>query len=38
VDVPNKIVSTPAFMLAKDALDAEAGINKLVEKVLSMAS
>ena len=38
VDVPNKIVSTPAFMLAKDALDAEPGINKLVEKVLSLIS
>jgi len=38
VDNKNKIVSTPAFMLANDALDAEAGINKLVEKVLSMIS
>ena len=37
VDVPNKIVSTPAFMLAKDALDAEAGINRLVAKVLELA-
>lgn len=38
VDTSNKIVSTSAFMLAKDALDAEAGINKLVAKVLELAN
>lgn len=37
VDTANKIVSTPAFMLAKNALEAEAGINKLVKRVLELA-
>lgn len=31
------IVSTPAFMLAQSALEAEAGINKLVQKVVEIA-
>ncbi|MEO6907270.1 MAG: isoprenoid biosynthesis glyoxalase ElbB [Abditibacteriaceae bacterium] len=37
VDTANKIVSTPAFMLAQNALEAETGINKLVGKVLELA-
>lgn len=37
VDAQNKIVSTAAFMLAQTPLEAEPGINKLVELVLQMA-
>jgi enhancing lycopene biosynthesis protein 2 len=37
VDERLNIVSTPAFMLAGNALEAEAGINKLVQKVLQLA-
>ena len=37
VDKKNRIVSTPAYMLAESLLDAEAGINKLVTKVFEMA-
>lgn len=36
VDSKLKIVSTPAFMLADHAIDAETGINKLVTKVLEL--
>lgn len=36
VDEKLKIVSTPAFMLAERAIEAEAGINKLVSKVLEL--
>lgn len=36
VDQKLKIVSTPAFMLAEHAIEAEAGINKLVNKVLEL--
>lgn len=36
VDQRNKIVSTPAFMLAESASEAEAGITKLVNQVLQM--
>lgn len=37
VDPVRRVVSTPAFMLAKNLLEVEAGINKLVAKVLEMA-
>lgn len=37
VDRRLKIVSTPAYMLAKRVTEAEAGINKLVAAVLEMA-
>lgn len=37
VDEQNKIVSTSAFMQAEKALDAEAGISAMVNKVLEMA-
>jgi len=36
VDEEHKIVSTPAYMLAENIIDAEAGINLLVERVLDM--
>jgi enhancing lycopene biosynthesis protein 2 len=38
VDEKLKIVSTPAFMLAERAIEAEAGINKLVNKVLELVA
>jgi enhancing lycopene biosynthesis protein 2 len=38
VDEKLKIVSTPAFLLANQAVEAEAGINKLVSKVLELAA
>jgi enhancing lycopene biosynthesis protein 2 len=37
VDEVNKIVSTPAYMLATSILEAHIGIEKLVDKVLEMA-
>ena len=37
IDAANSIVSTPAFMLAETAIEAEPGINKLVNKVLELA-
>lgn len=37
VDEANKIVSTPAYMLATSILEAHIGIEKLVTKVLEMA-
>ena len=37
VDSTHRIVSTPAYMLAQNILEVEAGINKLVAKVLEMA-
>jgi len=37
VDESNKLVTTPAYMLAERISEAAAGINKLVEKVLSLA-
>jgi enhancing lycopene biosynthesis protein 2 len=36
VDEKLKIVSTPAFMLAERAIEAEPGIKKLVAKVLEL--
>lgn len=36
-DMPNRVVSTPAYMLAKSVTEAEAGINKLVAAVLKLA-
>ena len=38
VDKAHRLVTTPAYMLAENLPDAEAGISKLVEKVLYMAS
>ena len=37
VDSENKVVTTPAYMLAGSISEAGAGINKLVDKVLQMA-
>lgn len=37
VDSRQRIVSTPAYMLAQDLIEVEAGINKLVTKILEMA-
>jgi enhancing lycopene biosynthesis protein 2 len=37
VDTERKIVSTPAYMLAQNLLDADAGIEKLVQQVIEMA-
>ncbi len=37
VDESNKVVTTPAYMLAQSIGEANIGINKLVEKVLEMA-
>lgn len=36
-DKANRVVSTPAYMLAKSVTEAEAGINKLVASVLKLA-
>lgn len=36
VDQKNKIVSTPAYMLAKNIAEAETGISKLVSEVLAL--
>jgi len=38
VDDKHKLVTTPAYMLADNLVDAEEGIRKLVEKVLYMAA
>ncbi|MED5525301.1 MAG: isoprenoid biosynthesis glyoxalase ElbB [Pseudomonadota bacterium] len=37
VDEANKVVSTPAYMLAGSILEAKSGIDKLVHKVLALA-
>lgn len=37
VDTDNRVVSTPAYMLAESILEAEKGINKLVAAVLKLA-
>lgn len=37
VDEDNKIVTTPAYMLAQDIAEAAAGIEKLVDRVLVLA-
>ena len=37
VDTANRVVTTPAYMLAEDILQAEAGINKLVSELLKLA-
>ena len=37
VDTTHRVVTTPAYMLAKDILQAEAGINKLGTAVLELA-
>lgn len=36
VDEKNRVVTTPAYMLAKNIVEAEAGISKLVKKIISM--
>lgn len=36
VDTANKVVSTPAYMLATNLLEAEAGINRLVAETLRL--
>lgn len=36
VDTKNKVVSTPAYMLAKDIVEAETGINRLVQSVIEL--
>jgi enhancing lycopene biosynthesis protein 2 len=36
VDQTNRVVSTPAYMLAQSITEAERGINQLVEAVLNM--
>jgi len=38
VDEENKVVTTPAYMLAEDIAQAATGIEKLVERVLVLAS
>ncbi|KFZ28796.1 isoprenoid biosynthesis protein [Pseudidiomarina atlantica] len=38
VDDDHRLVTTPAYMLAENLVDAEKGISKLVEKVLYMAA
>ena len=37
VDVDNKVVSTPSYMLAESILEIEPGINKLVDEVLALS-
>ena len=37
VDEKNRVVSTPAYMLAQNIAEAEAGISKLVQKIMQMA-
>jgi enhancing lycopene biosynthesis protein 2 len=37
IDKANRVVSTPAYMLARSVSDAEAGINKFVASVLELA-
>lgn len=37
VDEANRVVSTPAYMLAKNILDVDAGVSKLVSKVIEIA-
>ena len=37
VDKNNKLVTTPAYMLAQSIMDADAGIEKLVRNVLAMS-
>ncbi|MDI5424434.1 isoprenoid biosynthesis protein ElbB, partial [Salmonella enterica subsp. enterica serovar Kentucky] len=37
VDEDNKVVTTPAYMLAQDIAQAASGIDKLVSRVLVLA-
>lgn len=37
VDTDNKVVTTPAYMLAQNISEAAAGIGKLVREVLELA-
>ena len=36
IDQHNKIVTTPAYMLAQSIIEADAGIEKLVKSVLAL--
>jgi enhancing lycopene biosynthesis protein 2 len=36
VDEKKRIVTTPAYMLAEDILEAASGIEKLVNRIMSM--
>jgi len=38
VDEDNKVITTPAYMLASSPNEAWQGINKLVKKVIALAS
>ena len=38
IDKTHKVVTTPAYMLAKSLLDAKKGIDKLVKEVIKMTS
>jgi len=37
VDEANRVLSTPAYMLGKTIKDVEAGIAKLVKRIVAMA-
>lgn len=37
IDKPNRVVSTPAYMLAKSITEAEKGINQLIKALLKLA-
>lgn len=37
IDATNRVISTPAYMLAESITDAEGGINKLVTEVLKLS-
>jgi len=37
IDEVNKVVSTPAYMLAKNIVEAEIGISKLCQALIDMA-
>jgi len=37
IDKNNKLVTTPAYMLAQSIMDADAGIEKLVRNVLAIS-
>ena len=38
IDEVNKVISTPAYMLAKNIAEAESGIQKLCQAVIDMAN
>lgn len=37
IDSKNKILTTPAYMLAQNILEAEVGINQLIDKIIELA-